>query len=1053
MAKKVKWYASLHNHTEFSMLDGVGRTSPDPSGKTISYPEQAKRFGMEYLGITDHGNLCGLPSFYWACRKLDIEPVLGEEFYFTTDIEQHIAKAKLKRKEKRSELVDTGYVDAEDDGLGRYHFVALAKGHRGYQVLSELSTESFRNFYQKPLLDRGSIEQMSQKDRDSLVILSGCAASVVSKAILADDNDRARENLYWWREMFCNGNFFLELQQHDCDFDRKLNTQLLKFGKKLNIPYVVTNDPHFVLKEECDIHDALLAIQTASDIDDPNRFRFSGSGYHLRTQKEMEKAFKEYKGVMATGTRTSREIAKMCYTRIPEWEKRTWHLPKYPGVKDTDKELRKMAEKGLRKRGLDKDPRYVEQMNHELEIFKEISIADFHLITVESILWARKQKDERGLGIPVGPGRGSVCGSLVGFLIGIHKIDPIRYNLSFLRYLNPARPKMPDIDTDFGQRRRPELFDHVAEMYGEENVVKVCAYGSMQLRACFQSLANAYGVSFKDRIRISKMLKSDSDDDAMEDILPDEITDNHPELAAQLERLKGTKRSIANHPAGVIIADPRDKISELVPEMYIASSKKWVGQYDLETVESLGLMKQDFLGLKTLDMIQECVWLVTQRTGKPFDPDDWIPDEEERDDEVWAMLASGDTDGVFQMEGATNRRGCMEVKPQEFEDVVSITALYRTGPLRAGYDKLFNKNRKLGSKKKVEYVTPLLKPILKPTWGVILYQEQVMEIGEVLAGFDQVQVDDIKEAIKHKKSALMESMKPLFIKGCKKNGISKEISSAIWKDIEGYSGYSYNRSHAVAYTMTTYQTARLKVLYPLEFYAAQLRTVNTGSAAGKEKRLGYLQSVVRKGYQILPPDINISDTTATPDHKAGAIRFGLMDVKGVGEVAGPKLVQGRPKKGYKSVAQVQEVANNTGVTAALEACSALDSIGGQSGSATVINDLLGWDFNDELRNLRKKYRKQIVLPENRKMPVCILGKITKILLRDTKTGKQYVTWTLKVSPTDSFRIKLWSESKKLWNLQEGSIVLVSAPWDPQWENASVSDPDDVKIIDGKYEEF
>jgi DNA polymerase-3 subunit alpha len=483
--------------------------------------------------------------------------------------------------------------------------------------------------------------------------------------------------------------------------------------------------------------------------------------------------------------------------------------------------------------------------------------------------------------------------------------------------------------------------------------------------------------------------------------------------------------------------------------MWIASSKKIVGQYDLDAVEDMGLMKQDFLGLNCLDTIEECVNLIDDRTGVYIDPDEWVPGEEPRDEEIWAMLAKGDCDGVFQMEGATNRRGCIEVQPKNFEDVVSITSLYRTGPIRAGYPKIFNANRKK-SRNAIPYATPMLKPILERTWGVILYQEQVMEIGEKLAGFDQVQVDDIKEAIKHKKSALMESMKPLFVKGCKKtNGISKEVSERIWQDIEGYSGYSYNRSHAVAYTMLTYQMARFKLLYPLDFYAAHLRTVDTSNPAGKEKRVRYLQSVVRRGYDILPPAINISGRGATPDHEAGAIRMGLVDIKGVGEAAASKiLAKGR----LDSIDEVREAANNSGVLGVLEACSALDALGGQGDRART-NELLGWDFYDELKKLRKKYKKQIVLPAPGVREVCILGEVTKIVTRETASGKPYVTWTLKYSAMESYSIRLWSECKKLFDLKEGSVVLVKGKWEPKWENCSVGTPKDVKIIDAKYEEF
>jgi DNA polymerase-3 subunit alpha len=989
----------LHVHTEFSVLDGLGTIE--------EYVERAKQHGMPALSITDHGNLCGAPAFYHACRKADIEPIIGEEFYFVPDADHRPAKGE----------------DYE-----RYHVVILAKGERGYQILSELSTEAYRHFYYKPLIGREQLEDLGD-DAQHLVVLSGCAASIISKAVRAGDMRAARQELVWWKEVFPH--FYIELQHHDTEFDKQLNEGLLALARRYQLPWVVTNDPHYAVEEDCDYHDALLAIQTAADIDDPNRFRFDGSGYHLRSRPEMAKAFRSYGNeVWKPGAAETLRIARACRTRIRAWESRTWHIPKYPDADGGSyRFLERLAVRRLKKLGLWDSAEYRDRMDHELSVIKQTGIADFLLITRDCIEWAKQQ------GIPVGPGRGSVCGTLVGYLIGLHKIDPVRYNLMFERFLNPARPRMPDIDTDFGQRRRDELFDYVKAKYGQDNVVHVCAYARMNNKAAFQSLARAHGISYPDRIRISKLM---TEADEEEDLLPEEVRQAYPELAGQLMRLSGVKRAIQTHPAGVIIADDDFRIRELVPEMWIPNTKRWVGMYDLDAVEEMGLMKQDFLVLRTLDTIDDCLQLVFERTGERLDPDSWVPDEEEHDDAVYKMLAEGRTAGVFQMEGPTNQRGCLDVKPECFEDIVSITSLYRTGAISAGFPKIFIKNRQAG-KRRIEYAHPLLKPILRDTWGVVLYQEQVMEIGRSLAGFTMEQVDDIKEAIKHKKSTLMQSMKPVFIAGAAHHhNIDRETSTKIWKMIEGYSGYGYNRSHAVAYSFITYQTARLKALYPLEFYTALLRTVEVD-----HKRDAYMREAAEAGIRILAPDVNASGERTTVD--GDAIRFGLADIAGIGPKQAAKLVEGRSEAPYASLAAVEAAARNKGVLRALEDAGALASLG-VAENPDRQEDLLGWCFHDRMEPYRRKYRHDVEFPDEDGGFVHLIGEIFKIERGRTKNGKPYMTWKLRWSPSQQWDVRLWAETEKHWDLKKGSIVSIRGEWESRWLNISCGNPRMIKVI-------
>lgn len=976
--------------------------------------DETKRHGQLAATVTDHGVMCGLPSFYHYARKNDIEPILGQEFYYVPDATVRPTKGATR---------DPG-------DKARYHIGLLARGDKGYRVLSELSTEAFRNFYHKPLIDRRIIEALG-RDAKHLVCMSGCAASALSVHILAGNMDLAAEELMYWRESFPH--YYIELMHHDTPFDRVLNKGLIKLAKKFKVPWIITNDPHYATHGDEGHHDALLAIQTAADIDDPNRFRFDGTGYHLRSRLEMRRTFKEYgKEIWEPGFAETVNVAKLCHTRIPEWEKRTWQIPKFPDVDDAYEYVKTKAQTRLKELRLHQDITYLKRMVYELKVIKEVGISDFLLITLDIIEEANRR------GIPVGPGRGSVCGTLVGYLIGLHKIDPVKYDLMFERFLNPARPRMPDIDTDLGQARRAEMFDYIPEKYGKENVLHVCTYQKMRNKAAFQSLAAAYGVSHPDRIRISKQLAKDGIED--DDYLPEEITKNYPDLAGQLQRLSGVNRAISTHPAGVIIASPETNIRRLVPELYIPKTKRWVGQYDLDAVEEMGLLKEDLLGLRTLDTIAECVRFVRERQDIVLDPDSWVPDEEPDDQEAYEYLTTGKTAGIFQMEGRTNTAGIMAVKCTCFEDIVSTTSLYRTGPIMAGYPKKFLENRK-HSKKKIPYAHPLLRDILERTWGVILYQEQVMAIGEVLAGFNMEQVDDIKEAIKHKKSKLMAEMRPLFIAGCKKNGIPVAISTAIWDDIEGYSGYSYNRSHAVAYSFLTFQTLKLKYMYPLEYHAAMIRTVGSDD---KDRRALYLQSAVEAGYKMLPPDVNQSDAGAVPDASGEAIRFGLVDYVGVGEKLAARLVQARPEGGFTDPSEVEAALRHKTGFDTLARGSGMESLG-ISGNATATEQLLSYQFRDGMARYRKEFRHELSLPEGDGECI-IMGEITRCAKSQTKTGKDFMTWDLRYSPSRTFTVRLWSGTEKAWSCGKGSIVILGGKWEARWGNVGVSDPRNIKVV-------
>lgn len=1018
----------MNVHSDNSSLDGMA-TVP-------RYVARAVELGMPALALTDHGNIAGSHEFYSECRRAEIEPILGSEFYFVRDTE----------------------TVKDDKTAERFHITFLAQDEAGFEILTALSTASHRNYYYKPLIDVKMLEALDKKDRKKLVVLSGCAGSIVSRSLLGGIEDDAHEWLNWWKKTFPQ--FYIELMHHDTDFDKKLNGKLLKAAKRHDLPWVITNDPHYVLKEEACHHDALLAIQTAARLDDESRFRFDGEGYHLRSGKEMRKVFERRYGeaVWKPGAANTIAIAKTCKTRIKAWDARSWHIPKFPGVENADRALRLMAEEGLKTRGLDKSKKYVKRVKHELAEFKRVGMANFLLINADICAEARRR------GIRMGPGRGSVCGTLVGYLIGIHKIDPIRYTLLFERFLNPERPKLPDIDLDFPPSRRKEMFDYAEEKYGKDNVMRVGAYQRAWFKKTFKSLAMTYGLDFQTANKLSKSIVEDEEGNGWFATNKGAVSIEqvYPDLYASLMALKGLKTGIARHAAGVIIFDPDDPIRNLVPEMRIADEdgkKKtidYVSQFNLEAAGDIGLLKQDFLGLRTLDTIQVCLDLIKERHGIDIEPDDWVPGEEKGDDKVWRLLRQGHTAGIFQMEGGANRRGIQQIKCGEFEDIVSCTSLYRAGPLIAGADKRFLKNKK---DKKIRVAHKTLEPFMRQSWGEMIYQEQMFQMLNEAAGLSWAQVDDVKTAMARKDPAKMAAMKEATVEGFQKvSGMSAEKAEKIWEMIQAQAAYLFNRSHAVAYSMLTYQTARLRVFYPLEFFAALMRTVTGSSDTIKEKRESYLSEAIHLEFKIQPPDVNVSDDGFMPNGK-DELLFGLTDVKGVGDVAVRKLIEyrerklkeakrrGKPlKRAFSKPEEVLLAVNNKGVYAALCAAGALRSLGVDPDTEKQ-EELLRWQFEDRLKEYREKYAKRISLPDPSKGGRCsILGEIRKIEDRRTKKGDPYKTWTLRHAPGEEYKVSVWQSAEELFPLLAGSIVIVKGTYSPAYHNIGVSDSDDVTIV-------
>lgn len=1022
----------LHLHSDYSMLDGLGKVG--------DFAKRAAELQMPALALTDHGTISGWWEFYTECKRNGVEPLLGLEAYFVPDA------TKVRDKKPAS--------DKNEKTAKRFHVTMLARNADGCKTLVDLLTEAHRQFYYKPLIDWRLLESLGD-EADNLVCLSGCAASIISRKLMGKDPDAGYTEAKKWKRIFKH--FYIETMHHGTEIDVPLNGQLLTLSHKLKIPHVVTNDAHYVHKEDHANHDALLAIQTASDIDDPTRFAFDGRGYHLRSHAETKKAFKGYDAdVFQRGARNTLRIAEACRISIPEWDKKTWHIPRFPLLpEDTtaDKYLRRLAMAGLRSRGLDDKPTYTERVVQELKAIKKAGIADFLLITWEAINWANKQD------IAVGPGRGSICGCLVAYLIGIHKLDSIRYGLMFERFLNPERPKAPDVDSDFEPDRRQEVIDHYIELYGAENVVRVAAFQTMKVAGCFQTLARAHGMSPQERNRWTKELgvfeKRDVEDEAPDEdedasVLPEEIRDNYPGLANQMRALLGTKRAISRHAAGILIFEPSDPIKQYVGLQWLPNASApdkghWAASYDLKTVEGMMLMKQDTLGLRTLATIKECVRMVKENHNVTLDPDSWIPDEEPHDDLVYRMLAEGHCGGVFQAEGGSLNKGLMEVKPTRFADIAAATALYRKGPIMAGAPNRYLKNKK---DNKIRVVHSSLKGILEETWGEMIYDEQMLQILFEVAGFTWARVDDAKNAMKKKDPELMAPLRSEAIKGFQRvAGMSKDEAKQTWKMIEVQTAYLFNKSHSYAYSMTTYQTARLKFLYPLEFMTALVRTVKPDKAHLK-KRMGYVGELSEAGYKVLAPDLNTSDSRATcgytsgPEGKQGWFRFGFTDCKGIGDSKAKKLIAMRESGEAVGFFSVADVKLDKTTIQILSAIGAMKKIGGPKGNVKQKELILGWRFRDPMKKYRERWRKKIVLPAENNQTVMLVGEIVEIERRKTKNDDPFFVWTLRWSPATEFRITLFQDAEDVWYLKRGSIVKINGRWNTKFNNLAVSNSDE-----------
>jgi len=857
---KHKPFVHLHTHSHYSLLDGAIKI-PDLIKK-------ANELQFPAIALTDHGNMFGAIEFYQTAMKNGIKPIIGIEFYVAPD-------SRLK-KEKKAEGKESPY-----------HLVLLAKDIEGYRNLIKLSSIGYiEGFYYVPRIDKEVLKQHSK----GLVALSSCVQGEIPRNIIEDNEINARRVAYEMKEIF-GEDFYLELQYHHLPEEEKAIKGLLKISKDLSIPVVATNDIHYLTPDDYEAHDILLCIQTQKTVNDKDRMRIKTNEFYLKSYEEMQSVFAE----IPEALKNTIEVMEKCNLTLNFGKHR---LPRFetPDGLSPDEYLEKLAIEGLKKRYPDDYQDKLENLKYELKVVRDMHLSEYFLIVQDFIEFARSR------GIMVGPGRGSAAGSLLAFCLGITDIDPLKNGLFFERFLNPERVSMPDIDVDFEDTRRDEVIEYVKKRYGEDRVAQIITFGTFKAKAVVKGVARALGISFNEANALTKLIRDDNLKDAWENSKELQKIINKSEKYKKLWeislKLEGIISNAGTHAAGVVISN--EPLINYTPFFYQAKTKSIVTQFDMDTLKEIGLLKVDFLGLKTITVIKETLRQIKENENKTIEIES-IPFD---DKNTYKLLQKGVTLGIFQVESQGMRRLLQRVKPTKFSDIAVLIALYRPGPLRSGMDEMFirRKNRL----EEVRYIHPSLKPILEETYGVIVYQEQVMKITQVIGGFTLGQADLIRRAMSGKDPEEMERQKKLFIEGAEKNKFSKNLAERIFQDIAQFAQYGFNKSHSVAYAVVTYRTAYLKANYPYEFMAASLT-----SEIGKkvEDILKYIKEAQKLKLEIMPPDINTSDVVfkarkiKTPEgEEKKVIIFGLASIKNVGTKVAELIVKEREQNGeYKDI--------------------------------------------------------------------------------------------------------------------------------------------------------
>ena len=865
-------FVHLHVHSEFSLLDGANRIK--------DLPVRAKELGMDSIAITDHGVMFGVIDFYKACKANGVKPIIGCEVYV----------APRTRFDKEAGI-DNKY----------NHLILLAKNNNGYKNLSKLVSLGFLDgYYYKPRIDKEILE----KYHEDLICCSACLAGELPQAILKNDMEKAEETALWFKNLF-GEDYYLEIQANSLREQALVNQKLIALSQKLNIPIVATNDAHYLKKEDYYNHEVLLCVQTGKRMTDSDRMSFSTNDFYIKSPEEME----EYFANVPQALENTVKIAEKCNV---EFEFGNTILPNYdvpPEFETHYDYLRKLSKDGMQKRYGDNIPKEIqEREEYELSVIKTMGYVDYFLIVWDYINWAKSQ------GIPVGPGRGSGAGSIVAYAIGITDIDPIKYSLIFERFLNPERISMPDFDVDFCYERRQEVIDYVARKYGHDHVSQIITFGTMSARMVIRDVGRALDVSYAETDKLAKMIPNEvhitikkalEQNRELNDLYEnDESVKKLLDIAMGLE---GLPRQASTHACGIVIT--KDSVDTYVP-LYVRDNLIST-QYIMTTLEELGLLKMDFLGLRTLTVIQDTINLVKQNRGIDVEYD-----KDMSDPKVYKLWQDGDTVGIFQFESQGITNFMKELKPDCLEDIVAGVSLYRPGPM----DQI---PRYIANKKDPEhaiYTHPALKPILKVTYGCMVYQEQVMQIVRDLAGYSLGRADLVRRAMGKKKLDVMAKEREYFIHGqtdengniiipgCVRNGIDEQSANKIFDEMAEFAKYAFNKSHAAAYAVVSYRTAYLKAYYPAEFMAATLNSF----LGNLDKVPLYIDECKRMNIQILKPEINKSFTKFTVED--GKIRFGLGSIKNVGIPVLETIVKNREEQGpFKDLADFCERMQNDSV--------------------------------------------------------------------------------------------------------------------------------------------
>lgn len=896
--ESVGQFVHLHLHTQYSLLDGANKIS--------AVVERASQYGQPAIAMTDHGNLCGAIEFYSAAKKAGIKPIIGCEFYVTP----------TSRFDRRTR---------EKGGDGTYHLTVLSMNEVGYRNICRLSSLAYKEgFYFKPRVDHELLERYNE----GLIVTSGCLAGELNSFLEVDDIENARKLAEFYYRVF-KDRFYFEVQPHQILDQQKLNKGCVELAESMGIPLVATTDCHYIEKEDHFAQEVLMCISTGKLITDPSRIRHDGFALHLKTAQEMYAEFGDFKH-KASAIAASCEIAERCNL---DFKFNVHYMPKFetPDTRPLIEIMASMAREGLKRRfeqleradstfDASQRKRYEERLELEISLVDKMGFAGYFLVVADFIVFAKES------GIPVGPGRGSCAGSLVAYALRITELDPIKNKLLFERFLNPERISLPDIDVDFCIQGRDKVIRYVVEKYGAENVAQIATFGTLKAKAAIKDVGRVLGLSYAETDRVAQLVPAPrqgfdyplSEAIKMEPRLAEYAKNEGKELVSLALKLEGLTRHSSTHAAGVVIGDR--PLMELLP-MMVDKDGKEVTQYSMSYVEKIGLVKFDFLGLKTLTVIKNACDLIKQGRGIEIDPNEFPLD----DPKTYSLLCAGNTTGVFQLESTGITEMTVRLKPNCFDDLVAILALYRPGPLDAGMVDHYIE-RKHG-REKVSHLHPLMQDTLADTYGIMIYQEQIMQLARELAGYSLAEADILRKAMGKKNPEEMAKQRIRFIEGAGAKGIEKKLADEIFDQMETFARYGFNRSHSAAYALISFQTAYLKAHYNVEFMAALMNNELDDS----DKTLKNLNECRKQKIVVLPPDVNISQQGfSVTGHQ---IRYGMEALKGVGEKAVVAIIAEREQNGsFDGLEDFLERVDlgqiNRRVIESLIKCGAFDSVGG-----------------------------------------------------------------------------------------------------------------------------